>query len=128
MGLYAVLPGVVLSRGDTVVAWAPADVRALAAARGYVPADVPLVKRVAALPGDQVCASGRELRIGGQVVALRRDVDRKGRPLSWWRGCGFLVGDAVLVLTDAPDSFDGRYFGPIARGQVIGKARLLWRR
>lgn len=114
--------------GETVAVHLPEAFRALAAARGYLPARVPLVKRVAALPGNHVCARGRELFIDGRLVATRRASDWRRRPLPWWRGCGVLSKGSVLLLTPPADSFDGRYFGPIAQSDVIGPARLLWQR
>jgi type IV secretory pathway protease TraF len=114
--------------GDKVVAWAPSGARALAAARGYAPANVPLVKRVAAIAGDRVCGEGRDLRINRHTVVRRRPVDGKGLSMPWWQGCGVLPTGQLLILTSAPDSFDGRYFGPIEQGNVIGKAWLVWRR
>ncbi|WP_206078923.1 S26 family signal peptidase [Allomesorhizobium camelthorni] len=56
LGLYRVDPDAAISRGDLVLARAPRHIRQLAAERGYLPANVPLVKRVAALDGDTVCA------------------------------------------------------------------------
>jgi type IV secretory pathway protease TraF len=58
VGLYAVAPGTRPKTGDTVIAWAPAPWRLLAAQRHYLPVNVPLVKQVAAGPGEQVCATG----------------------------------------------------------------------
>jgi conjugative transfer signal peptidase TraF len=113
--------------GDKVIAWAPSEARVLAAARGYAPANVPLVKRVTAVAGDRVCGEGRDLRINGHTVVRRRPFDGKGRPMPWWQGCGMLLKGQLLILASAPDSFDGRYFGPIAQGNVIGKAWLVWR-
>lgn len=124
-GLYAVSAAGPMRRGETVVAHMPASFGALAAERGYVPARVPLVKRVAALPGDHVCALGRDLYIDGRLAATRQVSDGRGRPLPWWRGCGVLPEGSVLLLSGPADSFDGRYFGPIAQGDVVGSARLL---
>lgn len=56
IGLYRVLPGKPAS-GDLVLVRTPDSARQLAAERGYLPHDVPLVKRVAALDGDTVCAA-----------------------------------------------------------------------
>jgi conjugative transfer signal peptidase TraF len=129
VGLYRVVAASVISRGDMVVARTPLAVRALAAARRYVPADVPLVKRVVAGPGDRVCAIGATITINVHDVAARRDRDRAGRALPWWEGCVTLGRDALLLLMpDAPESFDGRYFGPTSRADVIGKANALWLR
>ena len=50
IGLYHVTPGAAVKAGDMVVAHAPMAVRELAARRHYLPAHVPLVKRVAAMP------------------------------------------------------------------------------
>jgi len=129
IGLYRVEPPTHLARGDMVIARAPVDVRALAAARHYLPANVPLVKRIAGLPGDRVCAIGGVVTINAQTVAHRRARDRARRPLPWWTGCRRLAPDMVfLLMARVPDSFDGRYFGPTPKVDVIGKARLLWAR
>ena len=127
-GLYRVFPGVLPARGDMVIAWAPEPDRRLAAVRHYLPANVPLVKRVVALSGDRVCAAGPSILVNGRAVAHRLAVDGRGRPMSWWRGCRTLGPGDYLLLMDAPASFDGRYFGISRAGQLIGKARPLWTR
>lgn len=128
VGLYRISPVGVLERGEIVVAQVPARVRRLAAERRYVPMNVPLVKRVAALPGDRVCALGSRLLVNGRAVAVRRATDGRRRPMPRWRGC-FTLGDGrLLLLMDDPASFDGRYFGPTLSTEVIGRAQLLWRR
>lgn len=127
VGLYRVTPGSPVRRGDMVIARTPLAVRALAANRHYVPANVPLVKRVAGVPGDTVCAAGTVVTVDGRPVAMRRAADRVGRPLPWWEGCRTLRdGAQFLLMAEAPDSFDGRYFGPSAAADVIGKATPLW--
>lgn len=126
IGLYGVTPGAPLKRGDMVIAWAPAGPRALAAARHYLPGNVPLVKRVAAVPGDHVCAIGSGIFVGGRLVAERRTRDAASRPMPWWRGCVTLRDGALFLLMDAPASFDGRYFGPTSLPDVVGKATPLW--
>ena len=127
LGLYRVVPGTALARGDMVVARTPLSVRALAARRRYVPANVPLVKRVAALTGDRACAAGTLVAITGGLAVRRHFADRLGRPLPWWGGCRTLgSGEIFLLMPDAADSFDGRYFGPSPAADVIGKAVPLW--
>lgn len=129
IGLYRVTSGTGLRAGDMVIAWAPAEARALAARRHYLPLDVPLVKRVAAAEGDKVCAIGAAVSINGKPVAARRRFDREGRVLPWWRGCSRLrAGELFLLMRGAPASFDGRYFGPTRGESVVGKADLLWAR
>jgi conjugative transfer signal peptidase TraF len=127
IGLYAIAPGLAVGRGDMVIARTPLSVRALAASRHYIPANVPLVKRVAGVPGDRVCAAGATITVNGRPLATRRASDRLGRPLPWWTGCRTLRdGALLLVMAETPDSFDGRYFGPSAASDVIGKATTLW--
>ncbi len=127
IGLYRVAPGRAVARGDMVIARTPLRVRALAASRRYIPANVPLVKRVAGVSGDLVCAIGSRITVNGRALATRRASDRLGRPLPWWAGCRTLRDGALfLLMADTPDSFDGRYFGPTEAADVIGKATALW--
>lgn len=126
VGLYVVSPVAPLARGDMVIAWAPSGPRALAAARHYLPANVPLVKRVRGVPGDRVCAIGRTITVNGAAVAGRRRRDAAGRTMPRWRGCVTLDPASLLLLNDAPASFDGRYFGPSHRSEIVGKATPLW--
>ena len=127
IGLYAVSTAAEVQPGDTVIAWPPAPARALAAERGYLPTNVPLVKRVAAARGDRVCAAGEAVFVNGRVEALRRNVDGAGRPLPWWTGCFDLgEGEYLLLMPGSAASFDGRYFGLTERRDLVGRARLLW--
>lgn len=129
VGLYAVGDGAALARGDMVIARVPGEFRVFAARRRYLPGNVPLVKRVAAMAGDEVCAAGARLTVNGHIVARRLDRDGAGRPMPWWSGCAELrTGEYFLLMTDSPASFDGRYFGVSEAGDIVGKARLLWRR
>jgi conjugative transfer signal peptidase TraF len=125
-GLYLVGSPNRAGVGDMVIARVPAPWRRLAAVRRYLPANVPLVKRVAARPGDRICASGKRILVNGRPVAARLAADGHGRPMPWWRGCIRLGEDALFLLMDDPASFDGRYFGPTLRGDIVGSARLLW--
>lgn len=126
LGLYWVTHEPI-QRGDFVLAEAPQAARQLAAARGYLPARVRLVKRIAAIAGDVVCAVGNIILIDGREVARRLQRDSRGRPLPAWEGCRALGLDEVfLLMAEVPDSFDGRYFGPISRGAIIGKLSPVW--
>jgi len=129
IGLYAVTPGAAVDTGDMVIARVPDPWRMMAAQRRYIPANVPLVKRVVAVAGDEVCALGQEIFVNGKWAAERRVADAGGRPMQWWSGCVRLRGRQLfLLMSDNPASFDGRYFGATEGGLVVGKARLLWAR
>lgn len=128
IGLYAVSPNAPFKPGDMVIAWLPGGFRQLAAQRHYLPLNVPLVKRVEAVAGDEVCALGAQVFVNGRPIAVRRGADGHGRALPVWSGCIRLHGSQLFLLMDNPASFDGRYFGATEGNEVIGKARLLWRR
>lgn len=128
VGLYAVSPGAAAEPGDMVIARVPDPFRRLAAERRYLPMNVPLVKRVTALAGDEVCALGQEIFVNGRWTAERRLADGRGRPMPMWSGCVRLRDGQLFLQMDSPASFDGRYFGVTEAGDVVGKARLIWRR
>lgn len=127
IGLYAVTAKGRAATGQMVIARMPDAMRQLAAERHYLPANVPLVKRVAAEPGDVVCAQGATIFINGEMAATRLPFDRAGRPLPWWHGCRTLRHGALFLLMAGSDaSFDGRYFGPTRSDLIVGKAHPLW--
>ncbi len=127
-GLYGVAAPADVRAGETVVAWTAEPARRLAAERRYLPVNVPLVKRVRAAKGDDVCAVGESILINGRHAALRRRADRRGRPMPWWAGCRHLGEGEYFLLMDHDDSFDGRYFGLTRENELVGRAVLLWAR
>ena len=126
-GLYLMSPNAPIGRYDLVLAWLPDAVRRTAAERHYLPADVPIIKPVAAMFGDIVCAVGDGISINETVIAKRLAHDRQGRPMPTWLGCKILRDDELLLLAaGVTDSFDGRYFGPLEASQVVGTLVPLW--
>jgi type IV secretory pathway protease TraF len=124
-GLYTRASGSVLASG-AVVALAPPPTGRAYLARLGAPPDARLLKRVAAGPGDPVCASPSRLAVPGRSVpVLARD--GLGRPLVRWTGCRRLGPDEVLVLGDTAGSYDGRYFGPVRRETLQGPYRAVLR-
>ncbi|MFI5024478.1 MAG: conjugative transfer signal peptidase TraF [Alphaproteobacteria bacterium] len=127
LGLYWVVHGQAVARHDLVLAEPPDAARRLATERSYLPAGVPLVKRVTALSGDTVCGVGVAITINGRQVAERLSADSRGRPLPAWEGCRLLHGGEIFLLMEGvPDSFDGRYFGPVETTAIIGRLVPLW--
>ena len=116
-----------LSVGSIVLTRLPADAAALAAQRGYLPARVPLLKRVGAIAPQHVCVFDALVWIDGVPVATVRPADRLGRVLPSWRQCRQLrPGEVFLLSSTNPASFDSRYFGPVNASAVIGVAHLVW--
>lgn len=128
IGLYTVSGGRSPVRGDMVAARLAPPWRALGSARRYIPANVPLIKRVAAAAGDRACATGADIAVNGATVARRLEIDGAGRPMPHWSGCMVLRRGEYLLLMPGPASFDGRYFGPTAERDIVGKVHLLWAR
>ena len=91
-----------------------------AAARDYADPTDRFLKRVAAMPGQVVCAEGDVISIDGVEAASREERDSMGRTLPSWRGCRTLAADEVFLLGDTHDSFDGRYWGPISTDLITG--------
>ena len=126
-GLYAIRGKASLHVGERVAIEPPPALRHLLATRGYLPAGVPLLKRIAADRGQRVCRFGHGVTIDGDFAGLARARDRLGRPLPAWFGCRMLrTGELFVMNPAAPDSFDGRYFGLLRVTDVIGRAMPVW--
>ncbi len=126
MGLYRVHEDQPLAVGDWVAAWPPGNIRTLFSERRYLPSDVPLVKQVAALAPQRVCRLGARVTVDQHAVARALIDDRMGRVLPVWGGCRRLRPSELFLLNAAPDSLDGRYFGPAFLRDVIGRLTPLW--
>jgi len=127
IGLYAVRPAGQLAVTDLVVVQPPEPLAAFLADGGYLAYGVPLLKRVAALPGERVCREGPRLTVRGVTWAMARERDSNGRVLPTWGGCRVVAeGELFLLNWEEPDSLDGRYFGPLPASAVIGRARPIW--
>lgn len=121
-GLYRVDVGAPLRLGDLVAIAPPPTLETFLAQRGYVPRGVPLLKRVAGLPGALVCRSGVFVTVNGEAVARALARDRAGRPLPVWTGCRVIGRDQLFLVNAARDSLDGRYFGPMPAAGLLGTA------
>lgn len=126
-GLYLIRGPSRLHVGERVAIEPPSELRRLLAKRGYLPAGVPLIKRVAAVRGQRLCRFDRAITIDGVLAGFAHSRDRRGRPLPAWSGCRSLrAGDLFVMNPAAPDGFDGRYFGVLRMADVIGRATPVW--
>lgn len=126
LGLYWQSDGPLTLNGWAVVS-ANSEAANWAEARGYIGADWPIIKRVRALKGDEICREDYAVSINGEPVAIAREHDRSGRELPVWQGCSTLKSDEIFLLNDHPNSLDGRYFGATNISDISGTATLLWR-
>jgi conjugative transfer signal peptidase TraF len=87
----------------------------------------PLIKKIAAMPGDQVEVSDH-VKINGKQAKHSFVYPRDGenRPMPQYPG-GTIAPGYVLLLSDyKEDSFDGRYTGPIPVEQITHFVRPVW--
>jgi conjugative transfer signal peptidase TraF len=127
IGFYDVGPPHDLMVGDLVAVMPPKPLAEFLVDRGYIGRDMPLLKHVAALPGQEVCRIGWSISVDGTPFGDALDRDQRGRELPVWQGCRRLAdGEIFLMNPSVRDSLDGRYFGPISAKSVVGKARPLF--
>ena len=119
IGFYRIDPLPDPPHGALVAVTPPAPLARWLAERGYLGARVPLLKHVAAKPGQRVCRIGAVVSVDARPVVVARERDGMGRPLPVWQGCRTLrAGELLMLNPDHADSMDGRYFGPISARQV----------
>jgi conjugative transfer signal peptidase TraF len=131
LGLYRVRPAEIRS-GSRVLACLPGSTARLGQDRGYLSrgscstGHSPVLKAIAALPGECV-----ELRIDSLVVngvataATRlRERDGRGRPLAHAPVGVSRVSDGEVWLLElrSDRSWDSRYFGPVPLASILGSA------
>lgn len=115
-----------VQRGDFVLIRVPERVRKLIVSRRYLPPSLPLLKQVFGVEGDTICRRDREILVDGITVAVAQNVDDAGRDMPVWHGCIRLNEQQIFLLQDHPRSFDSRYFGPVDRSLIVGRATKLW--
>jgi len=115
-----------LSRGRyALVAW-PESAARLALIRHYglrshAHTLMPVLKQVAAMPGDSVMLSADGVRVNGTLRPDSRALatDSKGRILNHWPfGLYLVTSGQVWIVSSSSRSFDSRYFGPIPVSQI----------
>jgi conjugative transfer signal peptidase TraF len=127
IGLYAVHPAGALRTGELLVVTPPEPLATFLNARRYLPKGIPLLKHIAALPGQTVCRTGDSISIDGTVVGAALDRDHLGRSLPVWQGCRVIVpGEVFLMNRQSVASLDGRYFGPLPTTTIVGRADPIW--
>lgn len=127
IGLYRLRPAERFHVTELVAVQPPEPLAMFLDLNGYLPAGVPMLKRVLALPGQTVCRSGLAISVDDNAMGEAKDHDRRGKPLPKWQGCR-VVGDGELFLMNwqSDDSLDGRYFGLLPASSVIGGAVPVW--
>jgi conjugative transfer signal peptidase TraF len=127
IGLYALHPAGALRTGELLVVTPPEKLATFLDTRRYLPKGIPLLKHVAALPGQTVCRMGDTISIDGRDVGVALDRDHLGRSLPVWQGCRVIAaGEVFLMNRQSVASLDGRYFGPLPTTTIVGRADPIW--
>jgi conjugative transfer signal peptidase TraF len=127
IGLYRLQSADNLFVTELVALQPPEPLASFLDLNGYLPAGVPMLKRVLALPGQTVCRRGITVSVDAIDIGEARVRDGRGRPLPKWQGCR-VVGEGELFVMNwqSADSLDGRYFGFLPASAVIGRALPVW--
>lgn len=131
LGIWRIVP---LDRpvavGDLVFVCPPPEPRFVdARLRGYLRRGLcpggfaPLIKTVAALPGQDVVI-GRDVVIDGRTLprSTLRPRDGEGRAIEP-HGSGAVPPGHLFLHSPFPSSYDSRYFGPLPADGFLGLAR-----
>jgi conjugative transfer signal peptidase TraF len=86
-----------------------------------------MMKRVAAIPGDVVTTDGDGIVVNGArlLFSAAKAADNLGKPLPRWNAQDYTIrpGELLLMTDVSPNSFDARYFGPVAQSQIVDVMR-----
>ena len=127
IGLYRLRPAGELAVTELVAVLPPEPTATFLADRKYLPRNVPLLKRVLALPGQTVCREHLIITVDEIPMGIARERDGRGRPLPVWQGCRVIASGQVFLMNwQSADSLDGRYFGVLPTTAIIGRAEPLW--
>ena len=127
IGLYRLSPIGRLAVTELVAVAPPEPTATFLADGDYLPRNVPMLKRVLALPGQTVCREHLTITVDAIAMGIARERDGRGRPLPVWQGCRVIASGQVFLMNwQSADSLDGRYFGLLPASAIIGKAVPLW--
>jgi len=127
IGLYRLRPIGRLAVTELVAVRPPEPTATFLADGNYLPRNVPMLKRVLALPGQTVCREHLTVSVDEIAMGIARERDGRGRPLPVWQGCRVIASGQVFLMNwQSADSLDGRYFGVLPMSAIIGKAAPLW--
>ena len=122
-GWYLQRPVVHLQRGDWIFVTPPTFARDYLQKNQWLPDSGVLLKSLQGMPGDWVCQKPQALWINQTIKAtlLNRDINQQ--PIVKQPFCRRLNSHEYLVLGISDRrSYDGRYFGPIDRAKILGRA------
>lgn len=127
-GLYRVVPfDGRLKHQDYVLLTPPVNAHPYIYGRGWLPKNRLLLKNVRGLPGDQVQITDRAIYINGHYIGPIKEQDSAGLPMPKLRGRIPIPANHFLPIANRiPNSFDGRYFGPVSNDRIVHVVKPFW--
>jgi conjugative transfer signal peptidase TraF len=124
-GIYQLMPfNGHLITGELVIMEVPVQAHPFVYGRGWLPQGGLLLKNIGAIPGDQIIIENSRIMINQKYIGPVFNHDSQGKPLPEIRGSFRIQPGYFLPLATAiPNSFDGRYFGPVSLRLIVGKAK-----
>jgi conjugal transfer pilin signal peptidase TrbI len=89
----------------------------------FFPMQMQVIKRVVGLPGETVSVTEQTTRVDGRTVGEGLDLaGTLGTPAATFVREVVVPADALWIMGATRDSFDSRYWGPLPRHEIIGRA------
>ena len=126
-GLYVYHPiHAHLHHDETVLFVPPTWAEAYLLEHGWLHPSMYMMKQLMGVPGDRFCVRDHAVYINQHRIAPVLDNYAPGKPLPHLHYCQTLPKDQyVLMSTHIERSFDARYFGPVARQNIVDQAQPL---
>ena len=114
-------------RGMTVIFPVPKPFETMVFGRDWINRGTPLMKQIWGLPGDTVCITDTQATVNGKYLGPVSRFDSMGRELPILRGCFTIPAGYFFPAGNyIPNSFDGRYIGPVPLTDIQAEARPKW--
>jgi conjugative transfer signal peptidase TraF len=125
-GIYLITPIKEISRFDLVEATPPNKILSFIKDKHWLGEKSTILKYVFAIPGDYLCLRDEQIVINHHKVGHIHKFYAPNKRLPQTKFCGKIPDNQYLLLSTMSErSFDGRYFGPVSRQNILGKAILL---
>jgi conjugative transfer signal peptidase TraF len=113
-------------RGDIVNFCLPKPIQDFGLKRSYLEkgfschGSMPLIKKIIAVPGDNVLLTDQFISVNGQIHPFKtRYMDSLGRTLSVFPRGRYLDTQGFWLVGENDKSWDSRYWGPVERGRLM---------
>lgn len=120
--IYLVMPSREFKRGDLVQFIPPEPFKKFLLTKHWLPQSGLMLKYVYAVPGDFVCNENHVVMVNKRKVGPVYTFYNKKNKLPQTKFCGKLTDNQYLLMsTCVKRSYDGRYFGPVRKTNIVGK-------